>query len=290
MKKRSGNISPGNAVQLLLAFVFLLLFGGLLYQFIEFLDLKILLNNKIHDLDHCLNQLEQIKTEEGGLKTDLKGLEIKLHDFAFPYRLKLPENDPPQYLPYDLRDTLLLSKSSPDSEVMKQFKMKWQVTSSLYETCGIVTSIPPLPLFPPLSSTHPCRLAIISSWFPRPCGIATHSHMLLNGLHQVCPPLNSQLDVLAVRRHDEPSSSFHSEDIKFTFLQSLLEEYHQVAEYINHQRYDAVIIGYEFGLFQDEYFLCLLRRIHSSRTQIIIILHTLAENLPYQKQALTQQV
>lgn len=283
MKKRSGNISPGNAPQLLLALGIFLLFGGILYQFIELLDMKILINEKIQDLDHCFIQLEQSQQKEQSLETNVKDLEKKFRQFPSPSR----SNTPLPY-PYDLKDTLLLSKSSTDSQVMKEFKMKWQVTSPLYDTCGAVTSIPPPLLTAPLTSSHPCRVAIISSWFPRPCGIATHSHMLLNGLRQVCPE-NSELDVIAVRQAHEAPSSFPPE-VKFSFSQSVFEEYNEAADYLNHKRYDAVLIGYEFGLFQDEYFLCLLRRIQSSHTQIITILHTLAENLPYQKQALTQQV
>jgi hypothetical protein len=285
MKKRSGNISPGNAPQHLLAVGIFFLFGGVLYQFIELLDLKILINEKIQDLDHCFNQLDQSQDKERSLEKNIQELEIKSRQFPSPSRSSNHHNPP---YPYDLRDTLFLSKTSTDSKVMKEFKMKWQVTSPLYETCGLVTSIPPPVLAAPLTSAHACRIAIISSWFPRPCGIATHSHMLLDGLRQVCPD-TSELDVIAVRKPHEAPSSF-PEEVKFTFSQSVFEEYNEAADYINHKRYDAVIIGYEFGLFDDEYFLCLLRRIQSSRTQIVTILHTLADNLPYQKQALTQQV
>lgn len=49
-----------------------------------------------------------------------------------------------------------------------------------------------------------------------------------------------------------------------------------------------VIAAYEFGLYGDELFMCLLRGIQNA--MVVTILHTLADNLPMQKHALTQQV
>jgi hypothetical protein len=296
-KANRGNISSRNPIQLLLAIGVFSLFGGLLYLFIQLLDNKSLLQEKLRELDHCHKELEQRDQQEILLKSDIKNLKSRIKEAPPP--LSRPDSAGPKIQnqaenflspagDYDLRDLLLLPKAISDHETMTEFQSKWQLTSPLYGQCGAVRSIAPPSIPPPVSSTNPCRIAIISSWFPRPCGIATHSHMLFDGIRHSCPP-NSEIDIIAVRNPNEDETVFPSE-VRYSFAKGSLQEYHGVAEHINRKGYHGVILGYEFGLYEDEYLLCLLRGIDISRTQIVTILHTLADNLPYQKQALTQQV
>lgn len=264
----------------------IILFLGLLYEFISILNLHHVLQEKEIEIHQLSSELLHQTQQESLLELDIKNLQEKV---SLMNQLREKRNQKiTEYLPYDLRDVLYLSKLQTNSEVMQEFKKKWQVTSPLYETCGVVQSILPPTLHPSFGASNPCKIAIVSSWFPRPCGIATHSHMLYDGITDVCPT-NSQIDILAIRNTNESPSIFPSE-VKRSFSKSSLEEYNEIANYINQNKYHAVIIGYEFGLFEDEYLLCLLRHIQTSYTQVITILHTLADNLPYQKQALTQQV
>lgn len=263
----------------------------------QLLENKTLLQEQHSELESCHRELEQKDQQENLLQKDLNHLQtlVKQSPLSLSLSSSSSSKRQPSWLSespvgdYDLRDILLLPKVMSDREVMRAFQSKWQLTSPLYERCGVVKSIAFPSILPaPVTSTKPCRIAIISSWFPRPCGIATHSHMLYDGIRHTCPP-NSEIDVIAVRNINEDESIFPSE-VTYSFAKSSLEEYTRVADHINRMGYDSVILGYEFGLFEDEYLLCLLRRIDISRTQIITILHTLADNLPYQKQALTQQV
>ena len=90
-----------------------------------------------------------------------------------------------------------------------------------------------------------------------------------------------------VRNTDEKDTIFPPE-VKHTFDKEDLKQYMDTAEWINQRNYDMVIMSYEFGLFADEMFLCLLRGVRSA--MVVTVLHTLAGNLPFQKHALTQQV
>lgn len=94
---------------------------------------------------------------------------------------------------YDLRRVLLLPQSTNDQETLKKFKEKWQVTNPLYESCGLTRSrVPSRKL-----TQSVCNIGIITSWHPRPCGIATYSSKLLEGLKASCPP-SSRIEVIAV--------------------------------------------------------------------------------------------
>jgi hypothetical protein len=94
-------------------------------------------------------------------------------------------------------------------------------------------------------------------------------------------------DGCQVRNPDEKDVIFPP-IVKHTFDKESLEQYVKTGDWINDRGYDMVIAAYEFGLYGDECFLCLLRGIRNS--MVVTILHTLADNLPMQKHALTQQV
>lgn len=182
---------------------------------------------------------------------------------------------------YDLRDVLLLPSSTSDEMTLQAFQSHWQSNHVLYSKCGVTTNRQPISSHTASSSI--CDYVIISSWAPRPCGIATHSGMLYDALRRVCP-LKSRIDVIAVTTSDQPTDA----PIVKTLTYDSEEEYQSVAEFITARQYATVIFAYEFGLYKDESVLCMLR--HITRSRILTIFHTVADNLPLQKQALTEQV
>lgn len=183
---------------------------------------------------------------------------------------------------YDLRDTLLLPSSTSEEMTLQAFQSHWQSINVLYSKCG-VTRNRQLPSSRSSSSSL-CDYVIISSWAPRPCGIATHSGMLYDALRRVCP-LKSRIDVIAVSTSAEQPTNG---PVVRTLIYDNEEDYQSTAEFITARQYATVIFAYEFGLYKDESVLCMLRHITQSR--IFTIFHTVAENLPLQKQALTEQV
>ena len=184
----------------------------------------------------------------------------------------------PETSSYDLRDVLLLPPSASHDMTLQAFQSKWQLKSQLYVSCGVTVNRAPPSHVPPL-----CDYVIISSWAPRPCGIATHSGMLYEALRRVCPE-KSRIDVIAVTKTNQPIVH----PIIKTIAQDNIDDYSDAAAYITQKKYGTVLFAYEFGLYADEAVLCLLR--HISGARVVTMLHTVADNLPLQKQALTEQV
>ena len=225
------------------------------------------------------------------IETELLLCRKSLDEFHSSKSVSIPENDRRgeiiRHAKYTLRDVLLLSKHHDDVSVMNTFMKKWQQDDGRYLSCGRTENrILSDQVRDELSV---CDVAIITSWYPRPCGIATHSGKLVEALKKVCPE-HSRIHVIAVRNDDEfveKNSAVNSDIIKFSFRKNRAAEYISAGRYIAKNRYGTVLLAYEFGLYFHESILCLLSEVQS---RVIVILHTLSADLPWKYQALTQQV
>jgi hypothetical protein len=161
---------------------------------------EIQLQENSEDLKDCLREMEEQDKMISKLELDLqqvhrKSIPTDTARFKPVHSLPLPGVKPLESPIYDLKDVLFLPRDTPDNGVLQAFINRWQLKSNIYGHCGLVKSRAPYqkPIFPKPS----CSVAIITSWFPRPCGIATHSAKLVEGLKHICPP-GSSIDVIAV--------------------------------------------------------------------------------------------
>jgi glycosyltransferase involved in cell wall biosynthesis len=153
-----------------------------------------------------------------------------------------------------------------------------------------------LPSSPSLSSSRgdahdidPCNIAIITTWAPRMCGIATFSEALRNGLLSVCPSSStSRVDVIAVRHRDQPPAEYNETEVKYTFREYEVLDYVETAQYINKNNYHTVLIQYEYGMLYGDNLICFLREL--SVPNIITTLHTVHVHLDENIHAWVQQV
>lgn len=170
------------------------------HTYFAFSENEMLLKEKVEDLQDCLKDMDEQDKIISSLELDLQKAKNKFTSTDISH-LKQTQSLPStlvthqQYPSYDLRDVLFLPRDTPDNGVMHEFLHRWQLKSNIYGRCGLVKSRPHYkkPIFPKPT----CSVAVITSWFPRPCGIATHSAKLVEGLRHVCP-LGSSLDVIAV--------------------------------------------------------------------------------------------
>ncbi len=127
------------------------------------------------------------------------------------------------------------------------------------------------------------RVAFISSFPPRQCGIATFTADLTKSTEAAAKGEFEPL-VVAMRSGDHE----YNEPVKFEIRQDVRNDYICAAEYINFSHVDAVSVQHEFGLFGGEagsYLSLLLNRLKSP---IITTLHTLLEDpSPAHRKSLT---
>jgi len=123
------------------------------------------------------------------------------------------------------------------------------------------------------------RLAVISTYPPRPCGIGTFSRDLRSALLEADSSL--EIDVLSiVRDHHSTTAS----EVLSVIRQDVRADYVAVPALLDGRGTDVVLIEHEYGIFGGEagsYVLSLVQELHQP---FVVTLHTVL-SMPTQKQA-----
>lgn len=118
------------------------------------------------------------------------------------------------------------------------------------------------------------RIAFISSYLPRKCGIATFTSHLIGSLAQT-PDYQIEPLVVALRASGNEK---YREPVKLEIRQQVRNDYISAADYLNFSHVDMVSVQHEFGLFGGEagsYLGLLLRRL---KAPVITTLHTVLQD------------
>jgi glycosyltransferase involved in cell wall biosynthesis len=113
-------------------------------------------------------------------------------------------------------------------------------------------------------------VALISSYVPRMCGIATFTKDLREGLVSV----RGSLDTLVLSMDDCSNAFAYPAEVRFRVRDSNPRDYVLAADFLNINQIDAAVIQHEFGIFGGEsgvYVLALARRLSMP---LITTLHT----------------
>jgi glycosyltransferase involved in cell wall biosynthesis len=116
---------------------------------------------------------------------------------------------------------------------------------------------------------HQLKLALIGSYVPRRCGIATFSNDLYNALMGLSPEV--QVDVFAVGDGVEHA---YPPEVAFTFQSKDKAGHLEAAERIRHGGYDAVLLQHEYGLFGGPAGEDIIDLIRGAGTPVITTMHT----------------
>jgi len=115
--------------------------------------------------------------------------------------------------------------------------------------------------------------ALISSYVPRRCGIATFAKDLRDALATEI----GDRQAFAVAMDDVPEGYEYSQEVRFQIPDHQQEEYRNAAEMLNINQVDVTLIQHEFGIFggpDGSYLLDLVRRL---RMPVATTLHTLPQ-------------
>ncbi len=123
-----------------------------------------------------------------------------------------------------------------------------------------------------MPKSSPKKVAFISSFLPRKCGIATFTSDLIKST-ALAAKGEFEPQVVAMRSGDQK----YADPVKFEIRQNVKSDYICAADYINFSHVDAVCVQHEFGLFGGEggsYLSLLLNRL---KAPIITTLHTVLD-------------
>ncbi|HTP57815.1 MAG TPA: hypothetical protein VMM82_02790 [Spirochaetia bacterium] len=130
-------------------------------------------------------------------------------------------------------------------------------------------------------------VALISSYVPRMCGIATFSKDLREGLVAV----RGRLDTPVLCMDDGTAPFAYPSEVRFRIRDSNPRDYVLAADFLNINQIDAAILQHEFGIFGGEsgvYVLALARRL---RMPLITALHTVvAAPTPHQRKIILEEL
>lgn len=117
------------------------------------------------------------------------------------------------------------------------------------------------------------KVAFVSSFLPRRCGIAVFCNDLIRNISHCAGP-NFEPLVAAMVTNSEQR---YSEPVMFEIRRSVKNDYHCAADYLNFSHVDVVSVQHEFGLFGGDggsHLNLLLQQLHAP---IITTLHTVLE-------------
>ncbi|MFQ5463159.1 MAG: glycosyltransferase family 4 protein, partial [Phycisphaerae bacterium] len=124
---------------------------------------------------------------------------------------------------------------------------------------------------------HGPRIALLASYVPRRCGIATFSNNLARAICRTVTgkAISTKGNVYVAAMNDVPDGYDYPEEVGLTIDQHRRDAYRDAADIINTSRIDAVCIQHEYGLFggeAGEYVLDLVTRLSKP---VVTTLHTL---------------
>jgi glycosyltransferase involved in cell wall biosynthesis len=127
------------------------------------------------------------------------------------------------------------------------------------------------PASPNAGNARRLRVALVGTYPPRECGIATFTQDTALSLRQ-WPNLVDDVSVCAV--NDWPASYRYGPDVRYTIEDSQLASYRRAARAINESGVDVVCLQHEYGIFRGEDGEYVLDFIDALRVPVVTTLHT----------------
>ncbi len=116
------------------------------------------------------------------------------------------------------------------------------------------------------------QVALLGSYLPRQCGIATFTQDVYQSLRAVRP----DWDVSVVALNDHRGPYQYPDEVKFEIDQRV-DSYRRAARYLNACQYDAIFIQHEYGLFGGDAGEMLFELLDTIRIPVVTMLHTILE-------------
>lgn len=134
------------------------------------------------------------------------------------------------------------------------------------------------------------KIAYISTYPPRECGIATFNHNLLGAIGHNKKAVSEDSFVVAMNDSDNLDEYEYPKEVKYIIRQENQKDYIRAADYINTSLADACILEHEYGIFGGEsgvYILPLLARLQKP---LITIFHTILKDPNYMQLTVMREV
>jgi glycosyltransferase involved in cell wall biosynthesis len=125
----------------------------------------------------------------------------------------------------------------------------------------------------PQPLNNPAKIAVIGSYIPRRCGIATFSADLLDAMRAAAP----ETELWSVAMNDIPLGYDYPAEVQFEIGQRMVADYRSAVDFLNMNGVDAVSLQHEFGIYGGKAGNNVVRLLQNLRMPVVTTLHTVLE-------------
>ncbi len=134
------------------------------------------------------------------------------------------------------------------------------------------------------------KIAYISTYPPRQCGIATYSENLITSI-DTNRNLFRKYDFTAIVAIDNEETPLkYPEGVKYIIRQNIQKDYLSAANYINFSSSDVCVLEHEFGIFGAESGIYILSLISNLKIPLIATLHTVIDKPTFFQKYIIEQI
>jgi len=134
------------------------------------------------------------------------------------------------------------------------------------------------------------KIAYISTYPPRECGIATFNNNLLQAIAHDTQSVSADSFVVAMTDSEDLSTYEYPKEVQYVIRQENQNDYIRAADYINTSLTDACILEHEFGIYGGESGVYILPLIARLQKPLITILHTILKDPSYMQLTIIREI
>ncbi|NNC63623.1 MAG: glycosyltransferase, partial [Gammaproteobacteria bacterium] len=129
-------------------------------------------------------------------------------------------------------------------------------------------------------------VALIGSYLPRKCGIATFTSDLLAAILDNDP----SIDCSVIAMDDRPEGYEYPADVRFQISQNQLNEYKLAADFLNLRNPDIVCLQHEYGIFGGQRGGFIVELARDLKIPLITTLHTVLRDPSSEERRIMEQL
>lgn len=134
------------------------------------------------------------------------------------------------------------------------------------------------------------KIAYISTYPPRECGLATFNCNLVNAFALNPSYIADKSFIVALNESDDLNEHDYPKEVKFIIRQQNQQDYIAAAEFINNSEVDTCIIQHEFGIYGGNSGVFLLSLINRLTKPFVTILHTVLKEPSFMQQTIIKEI
>lgn len=134
------------------------------------------------------------------------------------------------------------------------------------------------------------KIAYISSYPPRECGIATFNHNLLRAIGYDKTAVSEDSYVVAMNDSEHLDTYEYPPEVQYKIRQENQKDYIRAADYINTSFVDACVMEHEFGIYGGENGVYILPLIARLQKPLVTILHTVLKDPSFMQLTIIREI